>query len=96
MMWIIQDKAQAATQIIQDTAQAATQAMTNETYNTVVMFVIVATALIFVVAALAFAWVARAAFNSQRPGAPKSLGLLFQRSDSLRLGTVMVVVLAVV
>jgi len=37
-----------------------------------------------------------AAFRSQRQGAPKSLGLLFQRAGILRLMTVLIVIFATV
>lgn len=82
--------------LIQATEQSAAAAYANADYHTLVMVVVGATALIFIVALVVFAAVAKAAFQSQRPGAPTSLGLLFQRSDSLRLATVIIVVLAVV
>jgi hypothetical protein len=56
--------------------------------NTLVTIVVVATALIFIVGLIVFGVVAKAAFASNRVGAPKSLGLLFQRTNSLRIATV--------
>jgi hypothetical protein len=45
---------------------------------------------------ISFSIMVWAAFRSPRPGAPKSLGLLFARANVLRLFTVLMVVVAVV
>lgn len=58
--------------------------------------VVVATTTIFVTAFISFAIIARAAFNSPRVGAPKSLGMLLQRGNFLRVITTLMVVMALI
>jgi len=53
-------------------------------------------ALVLIVMVISFTVISKAAFNSDRVGAPKSLGLLFQRIGALRILTVFMVLLALI
>ncbi|MBP6392190.1 MAG: hypothetical protein KA175_16410 [Flavobacteriales bacterium] len=51
---------------------------------------------VLIVIMVSFMMISRAAFSSQRQGAAKSLGLLFQRAGAFRIVTVLMVVFATV